>query len=95
MAKAWFVLLIFALIGICAPPLATAVPCAEEDGADSCDTDCAQCLCCSHAPRAALNIVGGRHAGDGSGHVGVWEGRIPQTPLPREILHVPRPDFSR
>ncbi len=87
-------LLILALLGVCAPLLAAGLPCGREEGDEDCDVDCAVCLCCLQA-QAALNAVGNGYTDDGLGNVGVWDGRMPPTPLPRDILHVPRPTLSR
>ncbi len=90
-------LLTFVLVGVCVPLLATGTPCVEEEeeGIESCDVDCALCLCCSHAPQAAHTAVVSGSTGSGTDDVGTWDGARPPTPPPQDILHVPRPARCR
>ncbi len=91
MSTVRFMLLTLALAGVCAPLLGTAEPCAEAGDPDTCDVDCAMCLCCSHAPQATIHIIAIGFTAEGSSELGANVDRLSPAPLPWEILHVPRP----
>lgn len=86
------VLLVAALAAaFVAPAGSVAAGCEEEAAEECCDLDCALCLCCSSVPRTTLRAAGGQPAIGPAGSVGAEEAAAAPDPLPRDILHVPKP----
>ena len=90
MTKSRIALLLLVQIGLCVPLLAL-VPCAEEDGTDDCDVDCALCACCSHVPQVVPSFADPGPTGHLSDQVGASDDGLPSPPRPWDVLHVPRP----
>lgn len=85
-------LLVAALVAaFVAPAASVAADCEEEGGGECCGLEGAVCLCCSPAPRTTLPPAGGRPAIGPAGSVGTEAAAAAPEPLPRDILHVPKP----
>lgn len=84
-------ILVVATIVLAAPLVATSVACAEDGGTDCCGLDCATCLCCSHCSQITLNQPSRRSADEIDGRLQPQGRPTTREPLPRDILHVPRP----
>lgn len=86
------VLLVAALAAAFVAPAASVTSGCEEEGpGECCGLDCAACLCCAPVPRTTLPPAGGQPAIGPAGSVGAEEAAAAPDPLPRDILHVPKP----
>lgn len=86
--------IVIAMMIIFAPVVAASLVCVEDGGTDSCDLDCAACLCCSHGPQTILSAELGRSGGRQDNLAPELEAESPES-FTRDILHVPRSSAVR
>lgn len=88
------VLLLVGMGLVVGPALAIAATCPDDDSDACCGAEGALCLCCSYVPRTVLPFANAQPAGHPTGSVGADAPAVPPGPLPRDILHVPKPSLS-
>lgn len=91
--KAWMALLAVlaaTLAGAVPPLVAVDLDCVETGAEDCCELECGLCPCCVQAPPPHLPAPaagGGERTAAG---LFAEEPPAPPTPLPRDVLHVPK-----
>lgn len=88
------VLLVVGMGLVFGPALAISMTCPEDEDGACCGAEGALCLCCSYVPRTALPFASGEPAAHPTGSLGADAPAVHPGPLPREVLHVPKPPPS-